>query len=100
MLDSNSTSNVQNSYSLNAYGKYGQAPLNNQCSTCQHQEICRLRDDYKKVFESALKLDCAPFEMALKCPHYMSMCMNSRTFIYGDTNSCCTLATSESVANG
>lgn len=99
MLDSDSTSNVQNSYSLNVCGKYGQATLNNQCATCQHQEICRLRDDYKKVFESALKLDCAPFEMALKCPHYMSMCL-TRTFLYGDANSCYTQATSESVANG
>lgn len=70
-------------------GSFNNAPYN-RCSCCQHSAVCALKVDYEKAFQQALAVSCKPFELDLKCPHFMSI-MQTRTFIYGstgDTNCC------------
>lgn len=69
-------------------GSFGEVPYN-RCACCQHSAVCALKADYEKAFQQALAVSCKPFELDLKCPHFMSI-MQTRTFIYGngDTNCC------------
>lgn len=71
-------------------GSFSDVPYN-RCTCCQHSAVCALKADYEKAFQQALAVSCKPFELDLKCPHFMSI-MQTRTFIYGsgDTN-CCTV---------
>lgn len=71
-------------------GSFSDVPYN-RCTCCQHSAVCALKTDYEKAFQQALAVSCKPFELDLKCPHFMSI-MQTRTFIYGsgETN-CCTV---------
>jgi hypothetical protein len=71
-------------------GSFNEVPCN-RCTCCQHSAVCSLKAEYEKAFQQALAVSCKPFELDLKCPHFMSI-MQTRTFIYGsgDTN-CCTV---------
>ncbi len=68
-------------------GVFSDTPYN-RCSVCQHSAVCALKADYEKAFQQALAVSCKPFDLDLKCPHFLSV-NQTRTFIYG-SDSCCT----------
>lgn len=62
----------------------------NRCGCCQHSAVCSLKADYEKQLHQALTIACKPFELDLRCPHFLSMAQ-TRTFIYGSDSTSSTL---------
>lgn len=41
-----------------------------KCSTCQHEHICKYKDEYDKVISSINVKVPEPFNLTLACSHY------------------------------
>ena len=70
-------------------GSFNEVPYN-RCACCQHSAVCALKADYEKAFQQALAVSCKPFELDLRCPHFMSVAQ-TRTFLYGSDSTCSSL---------
>ena len=41
-----------------------------QCTTCQHGEVCKLREEYMRILTTITQPTDCPFTVELKCPHH------------------------------
>ena len=42
------------------------------CTTCQHSEVCKLREEYMRILTTITQPTDCPFTVELKCPHHYS----------------------------
>ena len=58
------------------------------CQDCEHKDICKFEDTYRKVLDNLrMKID-APFTLELKCPYFTvkpALYLNTRDYITTST---------------
>lgn len=40
------------------------------CTTCEHREVCKLREEYMKILTTITQPTDCPFTVELKCPYH------------------------------
>lgn len=56
------------------------------CTTCEHREVCKLREEYMKILTTITQPADCPFTVELKCPyHYVTYYQQSPNWTPGLT---------------
>ena len=63
--------------SLNSNKTYETSAL---CTTCQHSEVCMLKEEYLRILTTITQPTDCPFTVELKCPHHRTNVINSNWY--------------------